>query len=229
MNISNLYRTFGAGDCRADRSAFFIMTGETWANVDFERTNWICIHYGEAGIDDAWMNPIYLATLRENGGYQVERAERYLEVWNEKWKRRSHPERVIDIRHLPDALAGMTFHKALSYSKRTQYSFNRWRNGVVSENGRGTLLELEPKHPHEKYLRVDFADHALVCDGRAICRLELLPNCDDTHADDGTDKALMLAQQLLETPCEVSERQLRAWLAEYGYRMREDSKATETK
>ena len=115
MNISNLYRTFGAGDCRADRSAFFIMTGETWANVDFERTNWIRIHYGEAGIDDAWMNPIYLATLRENGGYQVERAERYLEVWNEKWKRRSHPERVIDIRHLPDALAGMTFHKALSY------------------------------------------------------------------------------------------------------------------
>lgn len=227
MNISNLYRTFDAGDCHADRSAFFIMTGETWANVDFERTNWIRIHYGAVGIDDAWMNPLYLATLRENGGYQVECADRYLETWNEEWTNKFHPKRVIDIRHLPDAVAGTTFHKALSYSKQTQYSFNRWRSGVVSENGCGALLE--PEHSFEKYLRVDFADHALVCDGRAISRLELLPDRDDTHTDNGNDKVLMLAQQLLETPCEVSERQLRAWLAEYGCRIKADGKSVESK
>ena len=207
MNLSNVYRATDAGAPRADRSAFLI---QTWETAMLLRSDHIFVACGDFPIDDAWANPIYLATIRSDGGYRIERAEPYLEPW--KRPGFSCSERALNTRHLPDAVNNMAFYKALEYPRPSeQFWFNQWREGIISAYGCGVLYAPFPKTYPKDCLRIDFADDALVCDGRPIRRLELA-KCTENGNNGG---ALALARWLLEKPHNLSGKRLDKWFAEH--------------
>lgn len=207
MNLSNVYRTNDAGAPRTDRSAFLI---QRWDTAKLSRSDHIFVVCGDSPIDDAWANPIYLATIRRDGGYRIERAEPYLEPWERPEDR--HSERALNTRHLPDAVNNMAFYKALEYPRprpSEQFWFNRWCEGIISAYGCGVLYAPFPNAYPKDRLRIDFSDDALLCDGRPIRRLELAKCVENS----GT--ALEIARRLLKKPHEFSANRLYEWFAEH--------------
>lgn len=203
INLSNVYRASGAGVPRADRSAFLI---QTWEASTLSQSEHIFVVCGDSLIDDAWASAVYLATICQDGGYRMERAEPYLEPW--KQSEHCRPERALNTRHLPDAIGGMAFHKALAYPRPSELCWlNQWRDGVVSAYGRGVLYAPFPNVYPKDRLRIDFADGALLCDGRPIRRLELAKCVEDSGM------TLEIARRLLEKTHEFSANRLYEWFA----------------
>ncbi len=94
--------------------------------------------------------PAYLAIRRPDGGYWLERVEKYIEE-KEIEKRPIH--RALDLRKLPGELGGIRLQKAEGFHVTPETrGFNRWRTGIFrGDDNEPEVWRLEAQHESHSY------------------------------------------------------------------------------
>lgn len=142
LNLSELFWTDEGGNDLAGRSAFVVMDGQVRGKDATREKFWhFLINCGDVSVEDSATGfQHYLAVVRKDGSYTLERLELYLEERG--------GDLVFDLWKLPDEMNGMKFNKMSDCMQKLtagELGF-RWQQGAfcVRDSGK-TIWELEEK------------------------------------------------------------------------------------
>lgn len=147
VNLSNVIWADGVEPAYQQCSIFLLQFFPDPDNVNVEDLRYFQIRYGDELLEDGKTLPLYLAVIRKDGRYSLERAEKYLNERDDLWQPNVKILR-LDAMDLPEEMNRLHFQKAENFQNSPmERSFNRWRADLTfCQESRDPSIWLIEKH-----------------------------------------------------------------------------------